>query len=99
MTLLETLALVAFLTAVLSRVGLWYKKVWGWIAGTISAVVFLVWSAVVGLTQPGVGGWILFANDIVFIIMGIIGWWIWRRDERADNLVDRGNPAGGTREP
>lgn len=84
MTVGEILATAGFLFSVVGRMGLWYKKTWGWAVGTLGAVAWLSWGLLIAFNQPGSGGWILLGNDTVFLIVGVVGWMIWRKAERGN---------------
>ena len=83
----EILAVCGFLFSVIGRVGLWYKKTWGWAIGTLGAVAWLAWGVLIALNQPGSGGWILLGNDSVFLALGLIGWWIWAKEDRNERAT------------
>lgn len=84
MTVGEILAAAGFFFSVVGRMGLWYKKTWGWAVGTLGAVAWLSWGLLIAFNQPGSGGWILLGNDTVFLIVGVVGWMIWRKDEKGN---------------
>ena len=84
MTLLEVLAVCGFGFSVIGRTGLWYKKTWGWAVGSLGALAWLLWGLGIAFSQPGSGGWILLGNDVTFLIVSIIGWFIWKRDEKKE---------------
>ena len=81
-TVPEILALCGFTFSLVGRMGLWYKKTWGWAVGSLGALAWLVWGGMIAFTQPGNGGWILLGNDVTFLAVNIIGWFIWKRDEK-----------------
>jgi hypothetical protein len=81
MTTLELLAIAGFLISVTGTVGLWFKKTWAWALGSCGALAWLTWGVMIALEKPGSGGWILLANDSTFLIINLVGWYIWRRED------------------
>ena len=82
MTPQEILAICGFGFSVIGRMGLWYKKTWGWAVCAVGALAWLIWGVTIAFTQPGSGGWILLGNDITFLMVSIIGWLIWKKEEK-----------------
>ncbi len=82
MTINEILASAGFLFSIVGKMGLWYKKTWGWGVGNLGGLAWLAWGVSIALTQPGSGGWILLGNDLAFLIVGIVGWIIWRKEDK-----------------
>ncbi len=82
MTLLEVLAMLGFGFTLVGKMGLWYKKTWGWALSSLGAAAWLAWGVMIAFTQPGSGGWILLGNDITFLVVSIIGWFIWKKEEK-----------------
>jgi hypothetical protein len=82
MTLLEIFAVLGFTISVSATIGFWYKKTWAWLLSSAGALMWLVWGVMIALEKPGSGGWILLANDSTFLVISVIGWFIWRRDDR-----------------
>lgn len=78
----EILAGLGFFFSVVGRIGLWYKKTWGWAVGTLGALSWLGWGLLIAFTKPGSGGWILLGNDVTFLVIGIVGWCIWSKEDK-----------------
>ncbi|KKM95828.1 hypothetical protein LCGC14_1184230 [marine sediment metagenome] len=95
MTTLELLAIAGFTISVSGTIGLWFKKTWAWALGSCGALAWLIWGAMIALEKPGSGGWILLANDSTFLIINIVGWFIWRRDDRKKQREARRESSGG----
>lgn len=82
MTSIELLAAGGFLFSLVNKIGLWHKRTWAWPAGVMSSCCWLTWGLLVAFVQPGSGGWIVLGNNMTFLIMGLIGWWIWAKDDQ-----------------